>query len=109
MDPVSHMALGYTLINLRRRAERGVGLAVSLGALSPDIDVVLIPTGWDRYVVAHQGGTHSVIGAVICGVLAGALTRGIRRGSSVAIIALAAVVGALSHVWFDLVSGASLA
>jgi hypothetical protein len=33
MDPVSHVALGYTLVNLRQRAERGVGVAVSLGAL----------------------------------------------------------------------------
>jgi membrane-bound metal-dependent hydrolase YbcI (DUF457 family) len=106
MDPVSHVALGYALINLRPR--RGSVLAVTLGALSPDIDVVLLPTGWDRYVVAHQAGTHSLIGAVICGLLAGALARAVRRGSSFAVLAGAAVVGALSHVWFDLVCGASI-
>ncbi len=109
MDPVSHVALGYTLLNLRQGTERGVVAAVCLGALSPDIDVVLIPAGWDRYVVAHQGGTHSVIGAIICGVLAATLTRALRRGSSFAVVALAAVTGALSHVWFDLLSGASIA
>jgi membrane-bound metal-dependent hydrolase YbcI (DUF457 family) len=121
MDPVSHVALGYVLINLRRRRDHGIVLAVTLGALSPDIDVVLLPTGWDRYIVAHQAGTHSLIGAVICAVLAGALAwavrgpqRGgragspVRRGSSFAVLAGVAVVGALSHVGFDLACGASI-
>ena len=116
MDPVSHVALGYALINLRRRRDQGIVLAVTLGALSLDIDILLLPAGWDRYVVAHQAGTHSLIGAAICAVLAGALTRAVRgpqrgpvrRGSSFAVLAGAAVVGALSHLCFDLVCGASI-
>src|SRR4026207_877019 len=99
MDPVSHVALGYAVIHLRARRARGVVAAVTLGALSPDIDVVLLPTGWDRYVVAHQAGTHSLIGAIICGVLAGALAFAIRRRSSFAVLAGAGVMGALSHLW----------
>src|SRR5215210_9248113 len=98
MDPVSHVALGYTLVNLRRPRERGMVAAVTLGALAPDVDVLLIPSGWDRYVVAHQAGTHSMIGAVICGIAAAALARAVRRGSSFTVLASAAVLGALSHV-----------
>jgi membrane-bound metal-dependent hydrolase YbcI (DUF457 family) len=108
MDPVSHVALGYAVIHLRRRRERGVVAAVALGALSPDIDVVLLPTGWDRYVVAHQAGTHSLIGAFVCGILAAALALAVRRGSSRGALVVAAVVGALSHLWFDLACGASI-
>ena len=110
MDPVTHAVLGRSLEYVRQRgpAEQGRGLAVVLGALSPDIDAVLMPAGFDRYLAAHEIGTHSVVGAIVCGVLAAALTRLIRRGSEFRVLVTAAIVGALSHVAADLLAGAAI-
>lgn len=110
MDPLSHVALAHNLVRLRQppRAASGVIPAAVLGALSPDVDVFLLPGGWDRYMVAHESGTHSVIGALVCAALAAALARaGWRRGRYGAMFA-AAVTGAVSHLWFDLFSGATI-
>ena len=102
MDPVSHVALGYAVIHLRPASPRAASpAAVTLVCVFNNIYVVLLPMGWDRYVVAHQAGTHSLVGAIICGVLAGALAHAVRRGNSFAVLAGAAIVGALSHLWFD--------
>ena len=116
MDPVSHVVFGYCIVRAghiraargAERANRGVGLAITLGALSPDIDLIIMPTGWDRYLAVHEIGTHSIIGAVVCGVLAAGLARMIRRQSSYRALVVPAVAAAVSHVFADLLSGASI-
>src|SRR5688572_81327 len=110
MDPVSHVVFGSSLNRARMRAPalRGTSLAIGLGSLAPDIDLVLVPTGWDRYLVAHQAGTHSLLGAVVCGVLAAGVAHLLRRGSAFRPLIVPAVVGALSHVLADLLSGATI-
>ena len=110
MDPLTHAVLGRSLEYLRQRgpAEEGRGIAVVLGALAPDIDAVLMPVGFDRYLAAHEIGTHSAIGAIGCGMLAAAVTRVIRRRSKLAVLAAAGIVGALSHVGADLLAGAAI-
>ncbi len=110
MDPLSHVALAHNLVRLRQppRAATGVIPAAVLGALSPDVDIFLLPGGWDRYMTVHESGTHSVIGALVCAALAAALARAVwRRGRYDAMLA-SAVTGAVSHVWFDLFSGATI-
>ena len=110
MDPVTHAVLARSLDYARQRgpAEKGRGVAVVLGALSPDIDAVLMPAGFDRYLAAHEIGTHSAIGAVACAILAATLTRVIRRGTDFRVLVAAAIVGALSHVAADLLAGAAI-
>lgn len=110
MDPVSHVALAYNLVRLRRDAQvaRSVVIAAVLGVLAPDVDVFLLPWGWDRYMVAHQSGTHSIVGAVVCAALAAALVRAFLRRQAYLPLFNAAVLGAMSHVWFDLFSGATI-
>jgi membrane-bound metal-dependent hydrolase YbcI (DUF457 family) len=110
MDPVTHAIVARSLEYVRQRgpAERGQTLAVVLGSLAPDVDAVLIPTGWDRYLVAHEIGTHALAGAAVCGALAAGVTRLIRPGSRYRALLPAALVGALSHVAGDLLSGASI-
>ena len=77
-----------------RAAATGVIPAAVLGALSPDVDMFLLPRGWDRYMTAHESGTHSVVGALVCAALAAALARAVwRRGRYGAMLA-AAVIGA---------------
>jgi membrane-bound metal-dependent hydrolase YbcI (DUF457 family) len=110
MDPVTHAVLGRSLEYLRQRgpAEKGRGMAVVLGALSPDIDAVLMPLAFDRYLAAHEVGTHSAIGAIVCGMLAASLTRLVRRGSRFGVLVAASSVGAMSHIAGDLLAGASI-
>jgi membrane-bound metal-dependent hydrolase YbcI (DUF457 family) len=172
MDPVSHVVFAWCL-NLGRSGrptrptsptslQSGVALASALGALAPDIDVLLIPAGWDRYLVAHEMATHSVAGAMVCGVAAagvaalvrwkrddlhksrraapgsqGATTENIghirgrsnaarrdaapgnhvshhvsggpvRRQPAMRLLVAPAVIGAVSHVVADLLSGAAI-
>jgi membrane-bound metal-dependent hydrolase YbcI (DUF457 family) len=112
MDPVSHVAFAAALKRgaLRLPPEPGTGLAAGLGALSPDIDVLLLPTGWDRYIVAHQAGTHSVVGAIVCGTLAALLAYLIagRRRQRLRPVLLTGMAAALSHVVADLLSGGTI-
>jgi membrane-bound metal-dependent hydrolase YbcI (DUF457 family) len=110
MDPVSHVAFGRMLVALdaRRRLGRGAVAACVIGSLAPDIDAVLIPFGWDRYLLRHQTGTHSVFGSVVCAAaVAGALRPAI-RGSRLLPLLLAGVAGCLGHLLLDLGSGGEL-
>ena len=110
MDPFSHIALGRTLASLdtRRRLGAGTTTACVLGALCPDLDLARALQGWDVYLVHHQSGTHSLLGAVGCGVLTGTVVRAFaRRGRWLPLVA-AGAIGALSHVVLDLVAGADV-
>ena len=110
VDPFSHIALGRTLASLdtRRRLGAGTTTACVLGALCPDLDLARALQGWDVYLVHHQSGTHSLLGAVGCGVLTGTVVRAFaRRGRWLPLVA-AGTIGALSHVLLDLVAGADV-
>ena len=110
MDPLSHVALAHNLIRLRQPSVAATGVipAALLGALSPDVDVFLLPRGWDRYMTAHESGTHSVIGALVCAALAAALVRLVWRHGRYGAMLAASATGAVSHLWFDLFSGATI-
>jgi membrane-bound metal-dependent hydrolase YbcI (DUF457 family) len=107
MDPVSHVALGRTLIALGSdRLVRGSVTAAVLGALSPDLDSVVMPFGWDRYLRIHEIGTHTLVGTVACAMVVATIVRAFARGSRYRSLMAAAWVGAASHVLLDLLSSA---
>ena len=111
MDPVSHAVLGRMLttsVTGDPASSRGVAAASILGALSPDVDFLLMPFGWDIYLRAHAIGTHSLVGAAITGLGSAALVRTCVRGSAFSSLIAAALMGAGSHVVADVVSGARL-
>ena len=113
MDPVSHVVFGRTLIAALERPDRGrfgvgAGAAAILGALSPDIDSVLMPFGWDIYLRFHEIGTHSILGAMLLGAAAASLVRIFARHAAYRSLAAAGIVGALSHLLLDIVSGARI-
>ncbi len=109
MDPVSHAIFGLTLVSADRRARLwpAAGVMAAAGALSPDIDLLVAPFGWDRYLAVHEIGTHSILGALGCAAIAAALARAI-AGGTYRQRAIAASVGALSHVALDVLSGATV-
>lgn len=110
MDPISHVIFGRTLVALDRRGRFGAGAiaAAALGALAPDIDALAVWNGWDVYLRIHEIGTHSVVGSVAMGSAAGTLVYFLKRNARYASLALAGIAGALSHIAFDIVSGAHI-
>jgi membrane-bound metal-dependent hydrolase YbcI (DUF457 family) len=111
MDAFSHAVLGRVVVAAaagRGSPPRGVGVAAVLGALSPDVDALLMPSGWDVYLSAHQIGTHSIAGAVVTGLASAALVRTLVRGSRYRGLATAALLGASSHLVTDILWGARL-
>src|SRR5262249_11416686 len=125
MDPLTHVVIGRAVVAAGGdgRRSRAIGAAAILGALSPDIDSVIAFSGWDRYVRAHQFGTHSILGAMTMAAVtavvversANALARRPDEPRAKAsaerfpTIFGAALAGAFSHIALDLISGARIA
>jgi membrane-bound metal-dependent hydrolase YbcI (DUF457 family) len=110
MDPVSHVLFGRALIGLDRQRRLGphAVAACLLGAVSPDVDLAVAPFGWDWYLRVHQVGTHSLLGGVALSVATAAVVRVFTRGGRYASLVLAVGIGTLSHLAFDVFSGASV-
>ena len=110
MDPVSHVLFGRALIALDRRRRLGVHAVAAclFGAVAPDVDLGVAPFGWDWYLRVHQVGTHSILGDIALSVATAAVVRVLTRGNRYASLVLAAWLGTLSHLAFDVFSGATL-
>ena len=110
MDPVSHMAFGRTLVALDSRRALGPGAiaACVLGSLTPDLDAVFMPIGWDIYLRRHQGGTHSLIGTIACAALTAWVVRLQSTRGHYRSLLLAAWAGAMGHLLLDVMSGADV-
>lgn len=110
MDPLSHAALGRTLGALARgdRALPGALSATVAGALAPDIDAVMMPFGWDRYLAIHEIGTHTIFGTAACALLVAVVVRRLVADTSWRTLVLAGWAGAVSHVLLDLLSSARI-
>ena len=87
---------------------RACVVAAALGSLAPDLDAALMPFGWDRYLRAHEIGTHTIVGTLACALLTAAAVPSSARPASYWWLTLSAWIGAASHVLLDLVSGARL-
>lgn len=123
MDPLTHVVIGRALVAAARDERRNhtIGAAAILGALSPDIDSAIAFTGWDRYIRAHQFGTHSLVGMVATAALAAIVVErsatafppkpSAKTGARTSgrWLLCAAIAGALSHLVLDLTSGARIA
>lgn len=110
MDPVSHAALGRTLAALvtGRPHVRLAGAAAVFGALAPDLDAVVMPFGWDRYLLIHEIGTHTAAGTLACAALVAAAMRAFARDARFRMLLLWAWLGSASHVLLDLLSSARI-
>jgi len=110
MDPVSHAALGRTLAALATKGVplRGIVAATVFGALAPDLDAVVMPFGWDRYLRVHEIGTHAAIGTLACAAFTAAVVRSVARETGWKVLFLSAWLGAGSHVLLDLLSSARI-
>jgi membrane-bound metal-dependent hydrolase YbcI (DUF457 family) len=126
VDVVSHLAFGRALVALVHSrpaapdpapplTRRALTAAIVVGAIAPDMDAVLMPFGWDRYLVWHERGTHTLFGILIVGALLASLLRFViqpmlkrRPRTPWRLLWLAAIVGCASHLLLDAVCGGSL-
>jgi len=110
VDPVSHLLFARMVAALRgdRAIARGVVSATVLGGLAPDVDAALMAVGWDVYLRWHDAGTHALAGTPLVAVLTAALVRLWAPAAPFGSLVLAAWLGALSHVFMDLYSGATI-
>ena len=92
-----------------RDTPRGVVAATVLGGLAPDADAVLMALGWDVYLRWHEVGTHALAGSLVAALLPAVLVRTWAPATAFGSLLLGAWLGALSHVAFDLYSGATIA
>src|SRR3970040_37736 len=103
MDPVSHVAFSYTLIGVLPSARRldgplsGRVVAAVLGSLCPDLDAALMPFGWDRYLRAHEVGTHTIAGALTCALVTAGVVRVFARQTRGSWLGRSARIGAGSQ------------
>jgi membrane-bound metal-dependent hydrolase YbcI (DUF457 family) len=111
VDPVSHLLVGRCVaVAVRRDHAKTTGMtsALVLGSVLPDIDIVLVPTGFDRYLYAHAAGTHAVAGTIFGALLLAAVLRRLVKGSRFLILLIAAWIGTEGHVLADLADGSDI-
>jgi membrane-bound metal-dependent hydrolase YbcI (DUF457 family) len=120
VDVVSHIAFGRALVALAHRpgvARRALSGAIVVGAIAPDLDAVLMPFGWDRYLLWHERGTHTLLGVLVVAALLATAIRFViqpllRRATAQRppwrLVWLAAIAGCGSHLLLDAVCGGSL-
>jgi membrane-bound metal-dependent hydrolase YbcI (DUF457 family) len=110
VDPVSHLLFGRTVaLTIRRRPEmHGLTSALVLGSILPDIDILLVPRGFDWYLRAHAAGTHSLVGSIIEAGLLALFLRVVVRGSRLPTLLAASWVGAAGHIFTDLAAGSDI-
>ena len=105
MDPITHGLLGATLskTTLWRRVPHGVGIIGAVGAMAPDLDILIWssddPTvGW----LYHRHFTHSLFFIPLVGLLAALPFLFLKRYAGYrGAVTLAAIVGCATHTLLD--------
>ena len=82
--------------------------ATVLGGIAPDVDAAVMAVGWDVYLRWHELGTHALAGSPLVALLTAAVVRTWAPATSIGALAFGAWLGVLSHVFFDLYSGAAI-
>ena len=105
MDPIAHSLAGTLLGRSQPSRKKGLVLACVLGALVPDIDIVLTLWGRQFYMTEHRGFTHSILGFIPVSLLAAWVAwLFVRRKSDRApfgwIFGMA-MAGVMSHLYLD--------
>jgi inner membrane protein len=105
MDPITHGLLGATVAKttMWRRVPHGVGIIGAVGAMAPDIDVLIFspndPTmGW----LYHRHFTHSFLLIPLIGLLAALPFLALKRFKDYrGAVILASIIGCATHTMLD--------
>jgi membrane-bound metal-dependent hydrolase YbcI (DUF457 family) len=111
MDPVSHGLFGRLIAGFDDRGRLGPGsrAAFVLGALAPDLDILLVTRGWDVYLHWHEIGTHALAASPFLALGVAALVRLFSKQARFGPLVLSAWIGVVvGHLGFDLLSGGDM-
>jgi inner membrane protein len=105
MDPIAHSLAGTLLARAYPSHKRGLTAACLIGAIDPDLDVLLTLFGRDFYITEHRGFTHSLLGMGPSALLAALIAWWIYRKSveraSFGVLWAMALAGVTSHMFLD--------
>jgi len=103
MDPLTHYMAGYILGRRGNAGEASIRV-ITLCALLPDIDTLVLIGGWDTLCGLHRTVTHSLLSALVIALI---MTAGFAswKGKNKALHILPwCMVGTLSHPFLDMFS-----
>lgn len=107
MDPVTHGIIGLGIAALSGQPlsiENPLVVGVTLGAIAPDLDVVVKYWGNYQYLKHHRGVSHSIVGLVGISLI---ITFGLSlfyKEASFLNLLLWVFLGSASHTFFDILN-----
>lgn len=105
MDPVTHAIIGISVAKITGNhlsLSDAASMALVVGAVFPDIDILLQKWGDQVYLKHHRGATHSFPGMVASSVLISVALCFLYKESRFSGLFLWALLGCFSHVFFDI-------
>ncbi len=106
MDTFTHGLIGAlgSRAGFSQRIGRVATIAFVIGAVFPDIDIVVSIFGPEFSLRYHRGITHSVIAAPFFALILGAIIYRFSSFKNLRVLALMVVLGIYSHIFFDLIT-----
>ncbi|MDF2523665.1 MAG: inner rane protein [Clostridiales bacterium] len=105
MDPITHAVIGAAISKFSGNAVAVTDpatLAVVIGSVFPDADILMQKWGDYAYLKNHRGASHSLLGLIASSLLIGAALSGIYHGAGFIRLSLWALLGCFSHTFFDI-------
>src|SRR5690554_3913753 len=105
MDPVTHGMVGLAIASISGEPIIGaVSIGATLGAMSPDLDIVMQFKGHLSYLKNHRGISHSIPFLVGISLIISAILSWIFPDTAYSQILLWTFLGALSHSLLDILN-----
>ena len=105
MDPVTHAVIGAAISKISGNAVSFTDpatIAVVIGAIFPDADILMQKWGDYVYLKNHRGASHSLLGLAVSSLFIGAVLSEVYHGTSFFQLFLWALLGCFSHTFFDI-------
>jgi inner membrane protein len=107
MEPLTHALVGIGIAALSGDSfslANAIQLGVVLGALAPDLDIVLQLFGDVPYLTHHRGSSHSIPGILFSSAVITCILWLIIGGAGPGIIFLWTLLGSVSHILLDILN-----
>lgn len=104
MDPLTHALVGIgvsALTGEKSSLTNSVQLGVVLGALAPDLDIILQLFGDVPYLTHHRGSSHSILGVLVSSAIIAFMLWIIIGGAGLGVIFIWTLLGSVSHILLD--------
>ncbi len=107
MDPLTHALVGTGVASLtgdKFSLANPIHMGAVLGALAPDIDIVLQLYGDVPYLTHHRGSSHSIPGVLVTSAVIAFVLWLVLGGAHPGMIFVWTVLGAVSHILLDILN-----